>query len=396
MEEDVLRLEVAVDEPEPVEEAQALEHLLGYGLEAREVEVQVVPALPVVLLELIEICPEQLADDEEVLLVVEVVVHAEDARGVRRVRLVHVLQQLDLVQGLVKVVLVVLDDLEADEHPGLEVQRLDRSAERRGAEVVQYLVPPGDAVVDPDREVLRLLEAGVAPAVYDGEAEDLVPLLDLLRVVLHHHIVGPADGLGGRVGRLWLPRSQTPAAVSARAAARRLLSLARRPLSLFRLVLLRRSAAGVVLGIEDVELVRVGCLEGIDGLLLGLPLLLPQLGHLRQGARGRGGASSATAEGPPRGDGPEGAEPLLCRGVGAGLRDLQRLEHVQHLLRSLRLPVASCWHRVGARLLLVDLGRSAELLGSSRRIGWQLIKPAVVTRVADAAAPQSCPGVEDS
>jgi len=52
---------------------------------------------------------------------------------------VDVAQQLDLVQALVKVVLVVLDDLEADQRARGHVQRLDRLGEGGAAQEVHHL-----------------------------------------------------------------------------------------------------------------------------------------------------------------------------------------------------------------------------------------------------------------
>lgn len=52
---------------------------------------------------------------------------------------VDVVEQLDLIQALVEVVLVVLDDLEAHEAAGLDVQGLHRLAESSRPQKVHNL-----------------------------------------------------------------------------------------------------------------------------------------------------------------------------------------------------------------------------------------------------------------
>ena len=105
-----------------------------------------------------------------------------------RVRRVDVTQQLDLVQGLVEVVLVVLDDLEADQASSGGVQGLHRLREGRRPEEVGHLVAARYELVAARGEVLRVLEARAAAAVHDPEVEDLVARVDVRGVVLVHGV----------------------------------------------------------------------------------------------------------------------------------------------------------------------------------------------------------------
>ena len=58
---------------------------------------------------------------------------------ISRVMLLDVAQQLDLVEGLVEEVLVVLDDLDADHLAGEEVDALHRLREGGRAQVLLHL-----------------------------------------------------------------------------------------------------------------------------------------------------------------------------------------------------------------------------------------------------------------
>mmetsp|Transcript_27575 Transcript_27575/g.68551 ORF Transcript_27575/g.68551 Transcript_27575/m.68551 type:complete len:245 (-) Transcript_27575:283-1017(-) len=96
---------------------------------------------------------------------------------VRLVVVLEVREQLDLVERLVKEVLVVLDDLNAHHLARVKVEALHCLGEGGGSQVLLHLVPRGDQRVDADREVLVLLEAS-APA--------LVHYLEVHRVILPH------------------------------------------------------------------------------------------------------------------------------------------------------------------------------------------------------------------
>ena len=82
-------------------------------LQSLQCEVQGIAVAAVVLAELVKVVAQQLADQEEVLLVVEVVVQLQHAVLVCVAASVDVLQKLDLVERLVEVVLRVLNDLYA-------------------------------------------------------------------------------------------------------------------------------------------------------------------------------------------------------------------------------------------------------------------------------------------
>ena len=83
-----------MDEVEVVHEAQRVEALLGDAPQPRQREVRLAARLAVVPRELVEVVAQQLAHDEEVLLVVEEV---EDVKHVVRVGRVVVLDVLQLL-----------------------------------------------------------------------------------------------------------------------------------------------------------------------------------------------------------------------------------------------------------------------------------------------------------
>ena len=74
LDEDILGLEIAVDQVEVVHEAQGVQALRGDAPQPGEGEVRLAARLAVVAGELIEVVAQQLAHDEEVLLVVGVAV----------------------------------------------------------------------------------------------------------------------------------------------------------------------------------------------------------------------------------------------------------------------------------------------------------------------------------
>eukprot|EP00965_Chrysotila_dentata_P217640 6190135-Pleurochrysis_carterae.AAC.1 len=74
LDEDVLRLEVAVYEPKRVDVDERLKALLGDGAQPRQREVGLAARLAVVLGELVQVIAQKLAHNEKVLLVVERVV----------------------------------------------------------------------------------------------------------------------------------------------------------------------------------------------------------------------------------------------------------------------------------------------------------------------------------
>mmetsp|Transcript_5455 Transcript_5455/g.16157 ORF Transcript_5455/g.16157 Transcript_5455/m.16157 type:complete len:242 (-) Transcript_5455:140-865(-) len=152
--EDVLGLEVAVYQPQGVHVVQRREHLVRYLLQPPKGEVRLIAALAVELRELVEVVPKQLRDDDEMFFVIEVVIQTEHAVLVNVPVHINVLQQLDLVERLVKKVLVVLDDLHANHLVVLQVQALDCAREGRGPQILEDLVPRGDDGVHLDGELL--------------------------------------------------------------------------------------------------------------------------------------------------------------------------------------------------------------------------------------------------
>mmetsp|Transcript_5060 Transcript_5060/g.17563 ORF Transcript_5060/g.17563 Transcript_5060/m.17563 type:complete len:355 (-) Transcript_5060:1221-2285(-) len=180
--ENILGLQVAVDEREGVEVLERLQHLARDGSQARNVEVELLAAPAVVPRKLVQVGAEELADDEEVLLVIKVVVETKHAFLVARVVAVNKLQKLNLVEALVEKVFVVVDDLHANRHARLQIRRLDGFAERRLPEKLRHLVALRHDGVHSDRELFALLEASAPEAMHHLELERLVNLLLLVTV----------------------------------------------------------------------------------------------------------------------------------------------------------------------------------------------------------------------
>eukprot|EP00982_Pelagococcus_subviridis_P017521 31545-Pelagococcus_subviridis.AAC.9 len=134
---------------------------------------------------------EELRDDEQMLAMVEVIVHPQDPFRVFRVRVVHHGQQLDLVQRLIEVVLVVLDDLHAHALAGDEIARSQRGGKRRGAEMVRELVPTRDDHAHSRGELFRGLEPGAVQTVHDPKVEfgEVAAIVVVVEVVVVEVVV---------------------------------------------------------------------------------------------------------------------------------------------------------------------------------------------------------------
>ena len=106
-------------------------------------------------------------------------------------------QELDLVQGLVKVVLVVLDNLEANDVARVEVHRLHSLGERRAAEVLGQFVPPRDDVADAHGEILLLLEPRAVQPVDDWQTKRQIRFIRAALVVVREaHFVPSSVRIG--------------------------------------------------------------------------------------------------------------------------------------------------------------------------------------------------------
>lgn len=125
LDEDVLWLQVAVNEPQGVHVVQGSQDLSRDLLQPSDGKVRLISAFPIELAELVQVVTEKLGHDDQVLLVVEVIVEAQDVVVVDIAVYIDVLQQLDLIQGLVEEVLVILDNFHADHLVRVQVQALD-------------------------------------------------------------------------------------------------------------------------------------------------------------------------------------------------------------------------------------------------------------------------------
>lgn len=215
LEEDVLRLHVAVDDFVPVEGVETLEQRvreLAHQLEAEALEL-------VLLDELVQIDGQQLERDAHVRAEREVVVHVDDVHGIVLVLLAEVLEDADLLLRLPMEALLVAHHLERHVLVQLVVVGLDHLSEAALADDPQHLVAVGDVVVrDVDVRALLVVVAAVVARADDARpllgvgpdevdlrvVEDLVVLVRRqLAQVQFGHLLGGGHhrlGLGGRRG----------------------------------------------------------------------------------------------------------------------------------------------------------------------------------------------------
>ena len=97
------------------------------------------------------------------------------------------LQELDLAQALVKKVLVVANDLDADHPTHPHVEALDGAAEHARAQVFDDAVPARDHCPDVDREIDGFLQP-ISPRIEDDLQVEVVQRV--LGVVVVVVIVG--------------------------------------------------------------------------------------------------------------------------------------------------------------------------------------------------------------
>jgi hypothetical protein len=189
---DVLGLDVAVDQLQRVDEHERLQYLLHDALQAGDGVVRLAVRVADKLAELVQVLLEQLRHDEQVLLAVEEVDQPQYVVVVGVAVGVDVLQQLDLIQGLVEEVLVVLDHLET--HPlgfvllGGQVQALQGRGEGGGAQHVVHLVAPRDDGALGVLQVLALLEAGLVRLEDHLQVEVAVHAVNTHKPLLSHDL----------------------------------------------------------------------------------------------------------------------------------------------------------------------------------------------------------------
>ena len=171
---DIFGLEVTVDEAQVMHKLEPLEALASDLLQAGKREVALCPALSVELGKLVQVVPKKLCDYEEVLLEIEVIIQLQEVVLVPGVVRIDVLEDLDLVQGLVEKVLVVLYDFDADIGPISQVNALYGLAECCCSQELKDLVPPCDDAIDFYRIVLGLFKPCPVALVDNLEVKAIV------------------------------------------------------------------------------------------------------------------------------------------------------------------------------------------------------------------------------
>ena len=108
---------------------------------------------------------------------------------------VDVTQQLDLVDRLIKVVLVVFNDLHAHHLFRMDVVALDGLGESSAAEILNDLIATGDNAVDNNWEVFGLFEASFLPIKNDTQiitvVNDTVKLGRIELIIRRHELDPP-------------------------------------------------------------------------------------------------------------------------------------------------------------------------------------------------------------
>mmetsp|Transcript_110515 Transcript_110515/g.330636 ORF Transcript_110515/g.330636 Transcript_110515/m.330636 type:complete len:239 (+) Transcript_110515:886-1602(+) len=164
-----------MDEREAVDVLQGDENLPAEPLQPAQGEVRGVAALAIQPGELIEVLLEELCDNDEVLLEVKVVNEVKAALGVNVVGVsLDDPEQLYLINGLIKDVLVILDYLHAGQRVGVQVNALHCMGEGGGADVLQDAKPRSDDGVWLHRELLCLLKARPAALKHHAQGEGIV------------------------------------------------------------------------------------------------------------------------------------------------------------------------------------------------------------------------------
>lgn len=107
-------------------EVQSIQNLLGHFLKSWYVEIVLFLNLSVVLGILIEVISQKFRDNEKMLFVIKVV---NDLQKIFRVKIFTVCtdksEQLDLINTLVKVILIVLNNFHADHLLSMNIIALD-------------------------------------------------------------------------------------------------------------------------------------------------------------------------------------------------------------------------------------------------------------------------------
>lgn len=130
-----------MDQLQLVNETECVQNLLGDLLESRHIKVHLLLDFSVVLAILIQVVSEKFCHDEQVLLVVEKVDDLEQVFVVQIFTIcLDIPQQLNLVNRLVKVVLIILDDLHADHLFRVNIVALNRFRKGRTSQILDNLI----------------------------------------------------------------------------------------------------------------------------------------------------------------------------------------------------------------------------------------------------------------
>lgn len=73
----ILRLQIAMDQVQVMDEVQSIQDLLGDLLKSRNVEIMFLLHFPIVLGILVQVVPQELRDNKEMLFMVEVINHLQ-------------------------------------------------------------------------------------------------------------------------------------------------------------------------------------------------------------------------------------------------------------------------------------------------------------------------------
>lgn len=130
----VFRLQIAMDQVKIMNKVQSVQNLLRHFLQSRNVEIVLFLNFSVVLGILVEIISEKLCHNEKMFFMIEIV---NDLQEILRVEVITVSanesEKFDFIDTLIKVVLIVLNNLHAHHLFSVDVIALDSFGESSGS-----------------------------------------------------------------------------------------------------------------------------------------------------------------------------------------------------------------------------------------------------------------------
>ena len=182
----VLWLEIAVNQLKVMDEGECVKDLLSDSLESWHVEIELLFNLTVVLGVLIQVVTKELSHYEKMLFVVEEIDQLKQVLVVEVFTVcVDVSKEFDFINGLIEVILVILNDFHANHLLRMDVITLDSFRKGCATKIFDYLVPACDDAIDDDWEVFGLFETSLFTIKYYSQVIAVIDnAIELSRVEL--------------------------------------------------------------------------------------------------------------------------------------------------------------------------------------------------------------------